>query len=164
MPVSGLIGVTAIAGGRDMSYAIRSDGTLWAWGLDSDGELGDGTLVNRRTPLPGRTLTNVIAIAGRQGSRGALLAGGTVWTCGDNAYGELGDGTSPTRSTPVQVTGLSGIVAVSAGAHRSYALRANATVAALAATTSASSATARPRCGGPQSRSQPHRGPPGIGP
>ena len=64
MPVSGLTGVTAIAGGNNDAYALLSDGTVRAWGSNGAGELGDGTTTNSSTPVPVSGLTGVTAIAG----------------------------------------------------------------------------------------------------
>ena len=61
--VRGLTGVTAIAGGRFSGYALRSNGTVYAWGYNSDGQLGDGTTTTRSTPVRVRGLTGVTAIA-----------------------------------------------------------------------------------------------------
>src|SRR5437773_924820 len=62
--VSGLTGVTAIAGGYNHSLAILSDGTVWAWGSNALGQLGDGTITNRSIPVQMIGLTGVTAVAG----------------------------------------------------------------------------------------------------
>lgn len=121
-----LTGVVKIAAGRDMSYAIKSDGTAWAWGANSYGELGDGSTTNRLSPVRVGTLTNVVDIAGGRDHGLALTGNGTVYAFGWNTYGQLGDGTTANRSTPVQVT--TGVTQVIAGAHHSYALRSDGQV------------------------------------
>ncbi|PYT63166.1 MAG: hypothetical protein DMG35_05100, partial [Acidobacteria bacterium] len=63
MQVSGLSGVTAIAGGELHGLALKSDGTVWAWGLNIAGELGNGTNTNSNTPVQVSGLSGVTAIA-----------------------------------------------------------------------------------------------------
>jgi hypothetical protein len=116
-----LTDVIAIAGGRDMSYALRSDGTVWAWGLNDTGQLGDGTTTMRTRPVRVGSLTNITAITGGRDHGLAVRSDGTVWGWGDNSQGEVGDGTLTNRLAPVQVTGLTGAVEVAAGAYHSLA-------------------------------------------
>src|ERR1019366_8362435 len=61
--VSGLSGVAAIAVGAFHGLALKSDGTVWTWGYNNEGELGDGTTTQRLTPVPVSGLTGVVAIA-----------------------------------------------------------------------------------------------------
>ncbi|SBW22535.1 RCC1 domain-containing protein, alpha-tubulin suppressor [Candidatus Protofrankia californiensis] len=111
MTVSGLTGVSAIAARGDgaTGYALRSDGTAWAWGFNHDGELGNNSTINSAVPVPVSTttgLTGVNAIAGGGRSGYALRSDGTVWAWGDNLYGQLGNNNTPTDSlVPVQVNG-----------------------------------------------------------
>ena len=105
--VSSLSDVTAIAGGGLHTIALKSDGTVWAWGYNYFGQLGDGTTTTKRgTPVQVSSLSDVIAIAGGAHYTIALKSDGMVWTWGDNSSGQLGEGTYEDRSTPVQVSGL----------------------------------------------------------
>ncbi|MCS6778048.1 MAG: dockerin type I domain-containing protein [Chloroherpetonaceae bacterium] len=138
--VSMFTGARAIAVGGAHTLALRRDGTVWAWGNNASGELGDGTTTNRRTPVPVKgpggsgVLTGVTALAARSGCSMALRPDGTVWAWGRNFYGQLGDGTTTDRSTPVQVRGpnntgfLTDIVAVAPGGNHTVALRSDGTV------------------------------------
>jgi alpha-tubulin suppressor-like RCC1 family protein len=130
--VSGLTGVTLLAGGRGHSMALLSNGTVRAWGYNGTGGLGDGTTTTRRTPVAVQNLTGVIGLAGGRDHSIAVRSDGTVWAWGDNAYGQVGDGTKTHRTRPVQVrtaaANLTNVVAVAAGAHHSMALRADGTV------------------------------------
>ncbi|MCC7210433.1 MAG: RCC1 repeat- and reductase domain-containing protein, partial [Candidatus Brocadia sp.] len=101
-----------ISGGASHTIALKSDGTVWAWGANTWGQLGDGTknYSNYRVQVVG--LTDVIAIAAGSYHTVALKSDGTVWTWGSNLYGQLGDGTNTNRNTPVQVSGLNNIVAI----------------------------------------------------
>jgi alpha-tubulin suppressor-like RCC1 family protein len=125
--VPGLTDVAAVAAGADVSLALRSDGTVWAWGANENGQLCDGTIVNRATPVR-VALTGVTGIATSGHHSMFLRQDATVWTCGSNSRGELGDGTTTNRSTPVKVAGLSGAVGLAAGMHYSLALRSDGSV------------------------------------
>jgi alpha-tubulin suppressor-like RCC1 family protein len=128
--VSGLAGVTAISGGDSYSLALKSDGTVWAWGLNDDGQLGNGTAtISGTTPgccsdIPGQLsgLTGVTAIAAGFDHGMAVKSDGTVWAWGAGDFGELGNGTFQGSPMPVQVSGLSGAAAIAGGTHFSLAL------------------------------------------
>ncbi|MBM4165070.1 MAG: tandem-95 repeat protein, partial [Lentisphaerae bacterium] len=128
--VSGLSsGVTAIAAGGNHNVALKDDGTLWAWGFNMYGQLGDGTNINRRTPVQVSVLTNgVTAIAAGNTHTLALKADGSLWAWGDNAWYQLGDGSTTTRRTPVQVSGITGVGAIAAGTWHTLALKSDSTV------------------------------------
>lgn len=126
--------VIAIAAGTDHSLAIRSDGTVWSWGRNNRGQLGNGTLDDSAYPVMVMNLTDVQSIAAGGAFSLALKRDGTVWSWGSNTYGSLGDNTDTHRSQPVQVLGPNGqgyltdIVAIAAGSHHSLALRNDGTV------------------------------------
>src|SRR5205823_208038 len=129
--VSGLSGVTAIAAGGLHSLALKSDGTVWAWGYNAYGALGNGTAISSSTPVQVSGLSGVTALAGGYGHSLALKSDGTVRAWGYNYYGELGNGTAFNDSlTPVQVSGLSGVTAIAGGEFHSLALKSVGTVSA----------------------------------
>ena len=64
--------VPKIAAGGSHTVALKNDGTVWAWGNNSSGQLGDGTTTDRTTPAPVNGLTDVIAIAGGRVSHCSL--------------------------------------------------------------------------------------------
>lgn len=129
-----------IAGGLSYSLALAKDGTVWAWGRNSYGQLGDGTTTTSSLPVQVKgsagtgTLSGITAIAANYMQSFALAEDGTVWAWGRNNYGQLGDGTITNSSLPVQVknsagTGvLSGITAIIAGGHHTLALAEDGTV------------------------------------
>lgn len=117
-----LTGVTSIAAGGFHSLAVTSAG-IYAWGNNSNGQLGDGFTTNRTSPvLVAGGLTGVIAISSGSNHSLALTSSG-VFAWGYNADGELGDGSTTNRLTPVSVAGgLTGVTAIDAGAVFSLAL------------------------------------------
>ncbi len=121
--VTGLTGVIQVAAGGLHSLALRSDGTVWAWGNNWFGQLGNGTtcFCSVGTPVQVMGLTGVIQVAAGGVHSLALRSDGTVW-----AWGTGGTGSVPL--TPVQVTGLTGVTKISAGDMFSLALRSDGTV------------------------------------
>ncbi|MEV1118837.1 hypothetical protein AB0I91_27540, partial [Actinosynnema sp. NPDC049800] len=127
--VSGLDGVRAVAG----RYALRADGTVWAWGANDFGALGAGWHVDggfAPVPVRVRGLTDVTAIASAWSTGYALRADGTVWGWGMNYSDELGPGTSPERlsDVPVRIEGVDDVVAIAASSGTAYAVRSDRTV------------------------------------
>ena len=121
-------GCPILAGGQYHTVALQSDGTVWAWGWNLDGQLGDGSNASSSVPVQVRDpsgtgfLADVVAVAAAASYSMALRSDGSVWTWGDNATGQLGTGVLGTDSTlPVQVKDASGIgtltaiVAIAAG-------------------------------------------------
>ena len=121
-------GVSQVAAGHNNSLVRCADGRVFSFGLNSDGQLGDGTRTVRRTPVQVQGVTDAIDVASGRDMSYAIRADGTVLAWGDNAYGELGDGTTTDRLTPVKVTGLTGVTEVAGGRDHGLALRADGTV------------------------------------
>jgi len=133
--VSGISTATAIAVGWGDGYghscALLSDNTIRCWGHNNHGQLGDGTTVNKSTPVTVSGISTATSISTGGGSRGhscALLSNDSVKCWGMNDYGQLGDGTTTDRSTPVLVSGISTAIAISAGFRHTCALLSDSTV------------------------------------
>mgnify|MGYP001389337330 CR=1 FL=1 len=94
------------------------------WGSNNNGQLGDGTLVNRVLPVDFSDLETLKAVAGGEYHSMVLKADGTVWTVGDNLHGQIGDGTTTDRLVPFQVP-VPIVSAVAAGSTHSLALGAD---------------------------------------
>jgi alpha-tubulin suppressor-like RCC1 family protein len=122
--------IVAIAGGQTHALALKSDGTVWAWGDNSYGQLGDTNTYGRDYPARVTGLTNAIAIASGADHCFALCANGTVQGWGYNGDGELGMGNTTDQPLPALVPALTNVVALSGGYFHSIALLANGTVKA----------------------------------
>ncbi len=120
--VSGLTGVLTIAAGSFHSMALKSDGTVWAWGNNGNGKLGDGTLTNRTTPVQVSGLTSAVAIAAGGSHSVALKADGSGWAWGRNTFGQLGNNGNANSSIPLEIPGLSGATIIAAGVDYSLAV------------------------------------------
>jgi alpha-tubulin suppressor-like RCC1 family protein len=132
--------VVALASGDGHSLGLCSDGTLASWGLNSSGQLGNGSFINRNVPgvvlqsgaLAGKT---VVALAAGGSHSMALCSDGTLVTWGLNSSGQLGNGANLSRHVPVDITQsgvLAGktVVALAAGDDHSLALCSDGVLAA----------------------------------
>ena len=134
--IPNLNNIIQVSGGGAHSLALRSDGTVWAWGDNFFGQLGNGSFgrlfdEGGSSPTQVRNLTNVIAISAGQRHNMALRSDGTVWTWGSNTSGELGDGNSGLdahRNLPAQVSGLNNVTYISGGDIHSAVVRNDGTV------------------------------------
>jgi uncharacterized repeat protein (TIGR02543 family) len=124
----------SVWGGARNAIVLKADGTVWTWGLNGHGQLGDGTTTDSAVPVqvlgPGGVghLTGIIAIMGGEQHHFALKADGTVWAWGMNMTDQLGDGNAQDSSTPVQVSGLSSIVKLGGRGYHSLAVKSDGTV------------------------------------
>ena len=132
-----LTNAIAVASGTNHSLAILCNGTVVTWGLNSFGQLGDGTTTQRLYPVLVSGLpagVRAVAIAAGDLHSMALLADGTVWTWGRNFNGQLGDNTGNPSTVAVQVVGVGGVgfltnvVAIAAGQNSCLALISNGTM------------------------------------
>lgn len=99
------------------SVAIKTDGTLWAWGANSGSQLGNGTTTDRTSPEQIGVSTDWQKIAAGRSFTYAIKTDGTLWSWGEGLYGELGNGVSAQiKSRPTQVGTSSDNSDVSAGA------------------------------------------------
>ncbi len=114
--ITGLTSVKQIAVGERHRLALKEDGTVWAWGENDKGQLGDGSTANRPTPVQVAGLTNVASIAAGARHSLAIKTDLSIWSWGSNAEGQLGDGSKADRNVPVGVQGIKAIeVAASTG-------------------------------------------------
>jgi alpha-tubulin suppressor-like RCC1 family protein len=123
---TGLTTVTQVATGWDHMVALDSDGNVWTWGANYDGELGNGTTISSSVPIQVGGLSNVIGVSAGDGSTAVLKVDGTVWAWGLIRHG---DGTDYSYGpTPVQVAGIDHVTLVRARNWQVYALKSDSTV------------------------------------
>jgi alpha-tubulin suppressor-like RCC1 family protein len=120
---------TSVAAGGNASLALGSDGKVYAWGYNSNGQSGVGSFSNRTNPVQVGLPTGVAAISITAGYLTSFAFGsdGKLYAWGGNSYGQLGDGSNTDRSTPVQVSLSTGVGAISmaAGSVHSLAIGSN---------------------------------------
>ena len=132
--------VRTVSASPGHTATIRADGSLWTWGSNVSGQLGDGTTTHRHTPVqvqPGTTWLSVATGGGHAEATGgapsfprgphgltvAIKADRSLWIWGHNMWGQLGDGTTVNRSIPVQVQPGATWASVSAGGGHIAAIR-----------------------------------------
>jgi len=133
-PVSVVGGFTdwcQVSAGSFHTVAVRTNGTLWAWGFNGGGRLGDGTLTSRSSPVSVvGGFTDWCQVSAGAGHTAAVRTNGTLWAWGCNFSGQLGDGTTTTsRLSPVSVVGgFTDWCQVSADSSHTAAVRQNGTL------------------------------------
>jgi len=128
--VKGLAQVVAVCAGADHFLALRKDGTVWAWGNNEFGQLGDGTDLFRSVPVRVSGLPRIVAISAGDSFSLALDASGSLWAWGSNRFGELAL-YAPGRTSsflPLRIPLRTAVTAIEAGGHHSLALDASGAV------------------------------------
>jgi len=131
--VEGLANVIAVSAGRSHNVVLLSDGTVWAWGSNNVGQLGNGNNENSDIPVKVQDINNIVSISA--GSPGlfsqhtiALRADGRVFAWGRNNLRQLGNNSTTNSNIPVEVSGLTSIIAIDAGNAHNVALRSDGTI------------------------------------
>ena len=117
-----------IAAGSYHNLGIKSNGTLWSWGLNADGELGDGTTTDKSSPVQVGTDNDWSIVSGGGTHSIALKTNGTLWAWGSDFYGQLGDASIVTKTSPVQIGTDNNWVSISAGHFFNLGLKADGTL------------------------------------
>ncbi len=119
------------AGGSDSSsftIATKTDGTVWSWGSNVYGQLGDATNIDKDTPTFVSGVNNVKSIAAGKDHTLVLKTDGTLWAWGVNYSGELGDGTFVEKNTPIQIGTDTNWKSISSNSEHNVALKTNGTL------------------------------------
>ncbi|OKP87757.1 hypothetical protein A3844_10145 [Paenibacillus helianthi] len=119
--------LSLISSSTNHTLYVKADGTVWAWGSNGGGQLGDGTTTSKTTATQVLGLTDVVAVAAGSEHSLALKADGSVWSWGSGSLGALGTGATSSY-VPTRVPGLEGIIAITASQSNSYALKSDGTV------------------------------------
>jgi alpha-tubulin suppressor-like RCC1 family protein len=94
--------IVSVAAGADHTVVLKNDGTVWTWGNNSNGQLGDGTTIQSDAPVQAGGISGITAVAAGNQYTAALKVDNTVWAWGNNSYGQLGNGATTGSLTPVQ--------------------------------------------------------------
>src|ERR1700738_1723454 len=116
----------SLSAGSAHAAVLASDGVVWSWGANQQGQIGDGTIGDSNSPVA--MLSNVIAVKAGSFHTLALLQDGTVASWGKNNYGQLGKGDTTSSVVPVAVSNLTCVKQVAAGYERSLALKTDGTL------------------------------------
>jgi alpha-tubulin suppressor-like RCC1 family protein len=109
--------------------ALKDDGSLWGWGWNSSGQLGQGNLTKRFVkPVRIGTDTNWIQVSAGAGHALALKNDGSLWAWGQNDKGQAGNGTTSNQLSPAMIGAGPGWKSIAAGAFNSYALKTDGTI------------------------------------
>jgi alpha-tubulin suppressor-like RCC1 family protein len=133
-----LTGIVAIAAGDNFCVALKSDGTVWAWGSNASGQIGIGSTTNQKFAVQvklsgGAALSGITEITCGSAHVATLKSDGTVWAWGSNANGQLGNGGTAQATNPVQArlnstTFIGGGYALAAGASHTLVLKTDGSV------------------------------------
>lgn len=127
-----LSGVTQISSRGGHLLALRSNGTVWAWGPNGNGQLGTGekSSTNATVPVQANNISDVKAVVASSNASVVLLNNGSVWAWGSNNIGQLGvDSDAVTESlVPMRVAGLDSVTAIAGGSNHFLALKSDGTV------------------------------------
>jgi alpha-tubulin suppressor-like RCC1 family protein len=117
-----------VAAGSNHTTAIKTDGTLWAWGRNNGGQLGDGTSINKSLPAQIGAMANWKQASSGYGHITAIKTDGTLWAWGANSFGKLGDGTVAGKNSPIQIGALTNWSQVAAGSNHTTAIKTDGTL------------------------------------
>jgi alpha-tubulin suppressor-like RCC1 family protein len=107
--VGGFVDWCQVSAGYIHVAALRTNGSLWAWGSGANGVLGDGTTVAKCSPISVvGGFTDWCQVSAGDSHTSAVRTNGTLWTWGNNNDGKLGDGTTTNKLSPVAVVYTSG--------------------------------------------------------
>jgi alpha-tubulin suppressor-like RCC1 family protein len=126
--INGLDGVIAVLAGGHHSVALKKDGTVWTWGYNGSGQLGDGTTHRSAVPHKVAGISDIKAIATGTSHIVALKHDGTVLAWGDNLSGQGGNGGNNNSMMPTLVPGLHDVAAIASGQFTTFALKKDGTV------------------------------------
>ena len=112
-----------LVSGSDHNIALKTDGTLWAWGLNLDGQLGDGTTTRRTSPVRVGTGNNWVTVSVSYFHSLGIQSDGSLWAWGWNNPGQLGDGTTTDRRSPVRVGNSNNWVSIAGGVYHSLGIQ-----------------------------------------
>jgi alpha-tubulin suppressor-like RCC1 family protein len=127
------IGFTKLSAGEAHVLAIKSNGTLWAWGRGTSGQLGDNTATTKSSPVQIGTDSDWLHVDASYHTSYAIKSNGTLWGWGGNTSYELGSGTNVNRSSPVQIGSATDWLNVFGAPNVTFAVKTDGTIYSVGA-------------------------------
>ena len=118
-PIKIMDDVVSVSVGWSHTMAVKSDGSLWVWGSNNAGQLGNGTTINSYKPI--KIMDDVSFVSAGWDYSMAIKIDGSLWSWGSNLYNSLGDGTRVDRLTPIKI--MDNVSFVSAGGYHTMAIK-----------------------------------------
>jgi alpha-tubulin suppressor-like RCC1 family protein len=119
---------TKISAGNAHTVGIKGDGSLWSWGNNLSGQLGNGTNTGQLSPIQIGTANNWASISAGEYYTMAIKQDGTLWAWGSNGNGQLGDATTANKTSPIQIGTATNWASVSAGSNHTLAIKTDGTL------------------------------------
>jgi hypothetical protein len=116
---------SSVSAGTIFSLALKSNGTLWAWGRNNTGQLGNNTVVDLNVPTQVDVATDWMLIDAGDQHALAIKTNNSMWAWGNNGFGQLGNGSNTTSLVPIPITTTLNWIAISAGGGHSMAIDVN---------------------------------------
>ncbi len=117
-----------ISAGNAHNLALKIDGTIWTWGRNLKGQLGNGNLIQSNVPIQVGNENSWAQIAAGDEFCVALKSDGTLWAWGDNQYGQCGDGSNVDKLVPTQIGSLNTWQSIAAGTNHTMVIKTNGTL------------------------------------
>ena len=123
-----LTNIKSISSHQDTGFYIKSNGTLWGWGLNSSGQIGNNNKATEPTPVQIGGDTNWLKVDAGYSHTMAIKSNGSLWGWGTNVFGQLGDNTLVSKSSPVQIGVDTDWSIVSSGVSHTMAIKTTGTL------------------------------------
>lgn len=127
-PINGENNWVSVTCGADGAMALKSDGSIWGWGRNTDGVLGDSSTNSKNRPVKLRNTDNILDISAGKFHSLILRSSGIILSSGDNTFGQLGDGTTNQKQIFSQIGNGNEWISISAGGYHSLGLLSNGTL------------------------------------
>ena len=122
-----ILGVRSHAFNKQL-FAIKNDGTLWAWGYNGSGQFGDGTFTNKNLPTKIGSANNWVKVACGSSHTAALKSDSSLWAWGSNSNGQLGDSSTTDKFVPTKIGNQNNWIKFACGAWHNIALKSDGTL------------------------------------